>query len=67
MEEPNSALVKALIDLDSYKSPGFTQDNDNLGYLQLETDKSSVNSMNNTGLLDNRFKKTVDKTERMNK
>jgi len=34
MEEPNSALVKALIDLDQYKGPNFESSNA-LDYLQL--------------------------------
>ena len=57
IEEPNSALVKALIDLDSYKIPALTQSN--LDYLQLEKD--------NTFKIDYRFKKAADKTERVNK
>ena len=61
MEEPNSALVKALVDLDSYKMPQFSQKN-TLDYLQLERTTNSSG-----GYVDNRFKKTFDKTERMNK
>lgn len=35
MEESNSALVRALVDLDSYKGQPVKQDNNNLEYLQL--------------------------------
>ena len=59
MEEPNSALIKALVDLEHYKIPDFSQKN--LDYLQLEQNNS--NSYGN----DTRFKKASDKTERMNK
>jgi hypothetical protein len=58
MEEPNSALVKALIDLDTYKLPQFTPQK-NLDYLQLEREANPN--------LESRFKKAADKTERMNK
>lgn len=62
MEQNNSALVKALIDLDNYKVPQIVPVN-NLEYLQLERG-SSLNSQSNTI---NCFKKAQDKTERIGK
>lgn len=35
MEESNSALVRALVDLDSYKGQSVRPDSNNLEYLQL--------------------------------
>ena len=60
MEENNSALVKALVDLDSYKPSTFTSPVGTLDYLQLESDHSNHSSIHN------RFKKKADKTERIN-
>lgn len=56
IEETNSGLVKALVDLDSYKPPEFR---DNLEYLQLE--ESTTDKANST-----RFLKK-EKTDRLNK
>lgn len=65
MEEPNSALVKALVDLDNYKMSEIRETN-TLDYLQLERDSTNTNN-GSLNSVDNRFKKTFDKTERMNK
>lgn len=60
MEENNSALVRALVDLDNYKIPSISQLS-NLEYLQLERDSDyQINSPN-------RFKKTQEKTDRISK
>jgi hypothetical protein len=56
IEESNSALVRALIDLDNYKPPK----QHNLEYLQLERGLDHPNSANC-------FKKKEDKTERVSK
>ncbi len=60
MEENNSALVRALVDLENYKIPSISQLS-NLEYLQLERDSDyQINSPN-------RFKKTQEKTDRISK
>ncbi len=63
IENINSAMVKALVDLDHYKMPAMTSPstNGNLDYLHLEKDAYFNYPMNST----NRFKK--DKPERLNK
>jgi CDP-diacylglycerol pyrophosphatase len=56
----NSALVKALVDLDSYKQPPQITSLNNLEYLSLEMNDSEFVSPN-------RFKKTQEKTDRFGK
>lgn len=60
MEESNSALVRALVDLDNYKPPSKPH----LEYLQLERTEPAVNSH---PLSANLFKKKEDKTDRVSK
>jgi hypothetical protein len=62
VNEVNSALVKALVDLDSYKTSSrqISEASSSLEYLQLEKNDFEFHSPN-------RFKKTQDKTDRFNK
>lgn len=55
IEQPNSGLLNALLDLDNYKPPEFR---DNLEYLQLEDANDRANS--------SRFMKK-EKTDRLSK
>lgn len=59
IEESNSALVRALVDLDNYKPPASKP----LDYLQLER----IENPNSHPLSANLFKKKEDKTDRVSK